>query len=112
MGKNLVPGKMVPCRKCGKNVSETAKVCNYCGTLSPSINSQCPNCGSTNYEWRTMGFCISRAIGGMLLLGPLGLGAGMIGFNDVECICRNCGQGWLPFGVAGGKLSQTKKYRR
>lgn len=112
MGKKLNPSNIVPCRKCENNVSEITKVCNHCGIDSPGITSECPDCGSINYTFQTSGFTIKRALAGAILLGPIGLSAGVIGFNDVECICKNCGQGWLPFGVIGGKFSKTKKHWR
>lgn len=112
MGKKLVASTVVPCRICKNNISEIAKTCIHCGIDSPGVDSECPECGSINYTWRTTGFSIGRAVGGSILLGPLGLAAGMVGYNDVECICNKCGQGWLPFGMVGGGLSKTKKYRR
>lgn len=112
MGRAINPSRIVPCRNCKMNVSEAAISCEYCGVSTPGIDSQCPTCGSFNYEWREMGYCLSRGLAGTILLGPVGAFLGAIGTRDVECICRNCGQGWMPFAMMGGKLSTTKKYKR
>lgn len=55
---------------------------------------RCPQCGG-NYlhevDTQRKGFCVGKAIGGAVLLGPVGLLAGALGKKKSLYICRNCG---------------------
>jgi len=51
----------------------------------------CPKCLSTSVQPIKKGLSLGRAIGGGLLLGPLGLAAGLIGKNKVKLYCMKCG---------------------
>lgn len=111
MGNKLSSSIIVNCRCCGESVPAAAKTCYSCGIKAPGIRSECPSCGSLNYVYHKYGLSVSRAIGGALLLGPLGLVAGVIGKGDIECICLDCKQGWMPYSRVKGKPSQTRKYK-
>lgn len=102
----------LPCRKCGNIVIEAESQCRKCGTYAPGIYSECPICHSTNYTWKPYGMNKKAAFGGLILMGPIGgvVGAAL-GSNDAECICLNCGQGWMPFAFPGGKWNTTRKFK-
>lgn len=57
---------------------------------------RCPSCGSTQVQGGQRGFGAGKAIGGGLLLGPIGLAAGFHGSKDVELACLSCGARWRP----------------
>ena len=102
----------LPCRKCGNIVSEASVKCERCGTLAPGIYSECPICHSENYYWKFYGIHYSGALGGLITMGPLGaLFFGLKGRTEAECVCLDCGQGWLPFGFPGGKWNTTRRYK-
>lgn len=102
----------LPCRKCGNIVTEASIKCSRCGTTAPGIYSECPICYSKNYLWKHYGVHYSGALGGLLTLGPLGaLFFGLKGRTEAECVCLNCGQGWMPFAFPGGKWNTTRKYK-
>lgn len=52
---------------------------------------QCPKCKSTNITADKKGYSLGKGVVGGVLLGPLGLLAGMHGKNKIELICLNCG---------------------
>jgi tellurium resistance protein TerD len=56
----------------------------------------CPNCGSTQISASKQGFGLGLATVGGLLLGPLGLLAGLKGIDGTTVTCLNCGHGWEP----------------
>lgn len=102
----------LPCRNCGKIVVEASVKCSQCGTPAPGIYSECPTCYSKNYIWKYYGIHYSAAIAGLIILGPLGAGFfALKGRTEAECVCLNCGQGWMPFAFPGGKWSATRKFR-
>lgn len=102
----------LPCRGCGKITVEDAVKCSACGTLAPGIYSECPKCYSTNYLWKHYGIHHSAALGGLLTMGPLGaLFFGLKGRTEAECVCLDCGQGWMPFAFPGGIWTTTRKYK-
>ena len=103
--------KIVPCRKCGKSIPISSNQCPYCNASSPGIDTKCPACGSKDYKWSTYGFSAGKALGGAILLGPVGLAAGLIGSGKIECICKKCGQGWFPDSPVGGIGSMTRKHK-
>ena len=102
----------LPCRNCGRTVTEDSVKCVHCGTLAPGIYSECPKCHSKNYFWKHYGIHYSGALGGLLTLGPLGaLFFGVKGRTEAECVCLDCGQGWMPFAFPGGMWNVTRKYK-
>jgi RNA polymerase subunit RPABC4/transcription elongation factor Spt4 len=96
------------CRQCDNQVEQLDKVCKYCKTTSPGIESYCPSCRSEDYVFHKYGFAKGRSLAGAILAGPVGLAAGYIGYGDIECICKSCKQGWLPFSSSG--VSPTRKF--
>lgn len=58
-------------------------------------NITCPKCGSFNLVEHQRGFSNSNAIAGAAVLGTAGLAAGMIGKNDIELTCLDCGHQFL-----------------
>lgn len=103
--------KILTCRNCSYTVYETTDICPNCGISAPGIYSQCPNCNSKYYIWKPYGINKSAALGGLIIGGPIGSVIGVdLGSNDTECICSNCGQGWMPFAFPGGKWSITRKH--
>jgi len=89
---------LAKCKTCGGKVSRTAPACPHCGEVSPGRHVRrppsCPSCGSTNVSAQRKGFGIGKAIGGAVLLGPLGLAGGLIGRKKVEMVCAACGRRW------------------
>ena len=54
----------------------------------------CPKCRRgflTAVGERKGGFSGGKAVGGAILLGPIGLAAGALGKKKVTYICKNCG---------------------
>lgn len=51
----------------------------------------CPKCLSTNLTANKKGYGLGKGVIGAVALGPLGLVAGGLGKNKVECTCLNCG---------------------
>jgi|GEM_PF-5268424 len=64
----------------------------------PSYNKKihCPKCGSLRITGKKRGVSITQAIGGGILLGPLGLLHGMTCMNDIKLVCNDCGENWEP----------------
>ncbi|WP_157064402.1 zinc ribbon domain-containing protein [Selenomonas sp. oral taxon 136] len=56
----------------------------------------CPACKSTNIEIERKGYGFGKGIAGVVLFGPLGALAGGIGYKDVKCLCRHCGNRFTP----------------
>lgn len=57
---------------------------------------KCPKCSSTQITANKKGFSGTKAVGGALLTGGIGLLAGTIGSNKVVITCLNCGHKWKP----------------
>ena len=57
---------------------------------------KCPKCGSTQIMGNKKGFSGGKAVGGALVLGPLGVLAGLHGSKKVVVTCLNCGHKWEP----------------
>ena len=57
---------------------------------------KCPNCGSTQIMGGKKGFSGGKAVGGALILGPLGLLAGLHRSKKTIISCLNCGHKWEP----------------
>ena len=56
----------------------------------------CTACKSTDIEFQKKGYGFGKGLVGAVLLGPLGALAGGIGYKDVECLCRRCGNRFTP----------------
>lgn len=103
------------CAKCGHEVDPASPVCPYCaagapprqpetGTRTPHVC--CPKCGSTDLDTVRKVFDPGCGCLGLLLFGWYGLLLGLLGANDVEVVCRNCGCRWSP-GRHGGSCLLT-----
>ena len=57
---------------------------------------KCPKCKSTQIMGSQKGFSAGKAIGVGVLLGPLGLLAGLHGSKKVQVSCLKCGFQWEP----------------
>ena len=56
----------------------------------------CPKCGSNQINSGKDGFKLGQAVGGAILLGPLGLLGGLAGSNTVMVTCLRCANKWAP----------------
>ena len=104
----------MPCKRCGATIVEADPQCWKCGIKFPGIYSACPECQSTNFEIKRKGANLVRGVASGLFWGPVCFLIGScLGSADIECVCLNCGQGWLPFhpAVGGSRMSETKKYK-
>jgi len=57
---------------------------------------RCPNCGSTQIMGGKKGFSGGKAVGGALILGPLGVLVGLHKSKEIVISCLNCGHKWEP----------------
>lgn len=57
---------------------------------------KCPNCGSTQIMGGKKGFSGGKAVGGALILGPLGVLAGLHKSKKIVVGCLSCGHKWEP----------------
>lgn len=55
---------------------------------------KCPKCGSLQVNSSKKGFGLGKAVGGGLLLGPVGLLGGLFGSRKVYITCLKCGKQW------------------
>lgn len=60
----------------------------------PAEPIKCPQCGSTQITGTKKGYSGGKAVSGALLLGPLGLLAGLHGSKKIMVTCLNCGHQW------------------
>lgn len=86
----------VNCRSCKKPVFEDDYVCPHCNITAPGIYTRCPTCKSENYLYHKYGYNMVLGIGA-LIVGPIGPIFGFYGYNNTECVCADCLQGWYPF---------------
>ena len=56
----------------------------------PDEPIRCPRCGSSQLSANKQGFRFGRGIVGALLVGPVGLAAGLRGASDVKITCLKC----------------------
>lgn len=85
---------LIECSECGKQVSDKANSCPNCGNpISQSKEEYlcCPKCKSRELHAEKSGFSGTKALGGALLVGGVGLLAGTIGSKDVYLTCLKCG---------------------
>ena len=64
--------------------------------MSEVSEIKCPKCLSTQITANKKGFSGSKAVGGALLTGGIGLLAGTIGSNKIIITCLNCGHKFKP----------------
>ena len=57
---------------------------------------KCPRCLSSQLTANKKGFGIGKAIGGGILLGPIGLLGGAIGSSKIVITYLKCGHKWKP----------------
>lgn len=55
---------------------------------------KCPRCNSTNVSTGTKGYGLVKGATGGIILGPLGLLAGLIGSKRIRIDCLLCGHHW------------------
>ncbi len=103
------------CAKCGHEVDPASPECPYCAAGAPPRHPEaepqtprvrCPKCGSTDLDTVRKVFDPGCGCIGLLLFGWIGLLLGLLGANDVEVVCRNCGARWSP-GHRGGSCLLT-----
>ena len=73
--------------------------------MAPQI--KCPKCESTQITANKKGFSATKAIGGAILTGGIGLIAGTIGSGKIKITCLACGHQFKP-----GEDFTTVKRRR
>lgn len=66
---------------------------------------KCPKCSSTQLTANKKGFSGTKAVGGAILTGGIGLLAGTIGSNKINITCLACGNQFKP----GGDLESVKR---
>jgi len=86
--------KVTECKTCTKQISATAESCPHCGQSMPGMRIHCPRCDSMNIESGQKGYGWGKAAAGAVLLGPVGLAAGMFGRKKVAFICQDCRKKW------------------
>lgn len=65
--------------------------------MQPEVPAvKCPKCGSEQITSGKKGFSGTKAVGGALLTGGIGLLAGTIGSNKIRITCLNCGHQFKP----------------
>ena len=97
------------CAKCGYDVPDNAPECPGCriqqNAERPHVNKRvcCPVCGENDLAVSRKLYSPGCGCLGLLLLGWWGLLLGLLGMNDVELICKNCGARWKAGDPAGVK---------
>lgn len=86
--------RTVECKSCGKKVAELSAVCPDCGEPLPGLRIKCPKCSSSHINISKKGFDVGQAAAGGILVGTVGLAAGMIGSKDCEFVCLGCNHRW------------------
>lgn len=56
----------------------------------------CPKCGGVQISGNRRGYSMGKGVAGGLLLGPLGLVAGLTGSGTIKVTCLGCGHSWRP----------------
>lgn len=74
---------------------------------------KCPKCSSTQITAQKKGFSGTKAVGGAILTGGIGLLAGMHGSGDIIVYCLACGYSWNPKKLMeeNGKREKMDKMR-
>lgn len=95
------------CAKCGHEVDPSSPYCPYCAAGASRADDEraprarCPRCGSPDVEAVRKIYDPGCGCLGALLWGWWGLLLGLLGSDEVEIVCRNCGCRWQP-GTRGG----------
>ncbi|HXS59006.1 MAG TPA: hypothetical protein VN726_22940 [Hanamia sp.] len=76
--------------------------------MEPPIH--CPKCNSTQITANKKGFSGTKAFGGAVLTGGIGLLAGTIGSNKIKITCLACGHEFKPGDRP--KTEEEIKYRK
>ena len=66
---------------------------NQKSTLQKNNEVNCPRCGSAQFSERKK-YGAGKAIGGLLLAGPIGLFGGVMGKRPIILTCLKCGHSW------------------
>lgn len=110
---------LIKCSECGKEVSDKAADCPNCGNpisyqgeqARPASEQlmECPKCHSTNLATNDKGFSLGKAAAGGILLGGVGLLAGVHGSKRIKVNCLNCAHSWVPFDENQKAAEEVKK---
>lgn len=91
----VAPGayaQVVPSLKTEDTINKTTEQ-----VIAPNANQpKCPRCYSSSLSANKKGFGLGKAIGGAVLLGPVGILGGAIGSNKIKITCLNCGHTFKP----------------
>ena len=71
----------------------TEPLCSACARREYPASS-CPQCGCPNVTPDRRGYSVIAGIAGDLLVGPIGLLAGVVGENEIILSCTNCNHKW------------------
>jgi DNA-directed RNA polymerase subunit RPC12/RpoP len=85
---------LISCSECGKEISNKAENCPYCGNPINVKREEyicCPKCRSRELHTGKKGFSGGKAVAGALLTGGIGILAGTIGSKKVMITCLKCG---------------------
>ncbi len=90
------------CAKCGTEVPDDQPCCPNCATAGSASAQQygneppvrCPACGSTQISAVRRNYDSGCGCLGLLLFGWVGLLLGLLGADDVEMVCNQCGARW------------------
>lgn len=87
------------CPKCGIVIAKYYARLNYKTETKvekekPDTPITCPKCNSAQLNSDKKGFGALKAIGGGLILGPVGLLAGFAGSKKIVLTCLKCGHQW------------------
>lgn len=74
--------------------------------MAPEI--KCPKCESTQITANKKGFSATKAIGGAILTGGIGIVAGAIGSGKIKITCLSCGHQFKP----GEDFTTIKRQRK
>lgn len=84
---------------CGLSGTRISKKQGRGPSRSAGSKVRCPKCRSEQIAGGTKGFGLGKAAAGGLLVGPVGLFAGLFGSKKTTVTCLNCGHRWK----AGGR---------
>lgn len=71
-----------------------ASFCRYINGYVAKGQVTCPKCGSTSLNASQRGVGAGKALVGAVVVGPVGLLAGLSGKGDIVITCLNCGHRW------------------